>query len=62
MKEKTLNAQPPTSNAQLKAGATPVIEWAADGVQVNELPNANYGATPEVRRYDLEDRLLDFAS
>ena len=61
MKEKTLNAQRPTSNARLKAGATPVIEWAADGVRVNELPNANYGATPEVRRYDLEDRLLDFA-
>ncbi len=61
MKEKTLNAQLPTSNVQLKAGATPVIEWAADDVRVNELLNANYGATREVRRYDLEDRLLDFA-
>ena len=61
MKEKTLNAQRPTSNARLKTDATPVIEWAADGVRVNELPTANYGATREVRRYDLEDRLLDFA-
>src|SRR6267378_7334293 len=61
MKEKTLNAQLPTSNVQLKAGATPVIEWAADDVRVNELRNANYGATRDVRRYDLEDRLLDFA-
>jgi four helix bundle protein len=55
MKEKTLNAQLPTSNVQLKAGATPVIEWAADDVRVNELRNANYGATRDVRRYDLED-------
>jgi len=61
MKEKTLNAQLPTSNAQWRAVATPVIEWAADDVRVNELRNANYGATREVRRYDLEDRLLDFA-
>jgi len=61
MKEKTLNDQLPTSNAQWRAVATPVIEWAADDVRVNELRNANYGATREVRRYDLEDRLLDFA-
>jgi hypothetical protein len=45
----------------LKTDATPVIEWAADSVRVNELPTANYGATREVRRYDLEDRLPDFA-
>jgi hypothetical protein len=45
----------------LKTDATPVIEWAADSVRVNELPTANYGATREVRRYDLEERLPDFA-
>ena len=61
MKEKTLNAQRPTSNVRSKTDATPVIEWDADGVRVNELPIANYGATREVRRYDLEDRLLDFS-
>src|SRR6201984_1322089 len=61
MKEKTLKAQRPTSNARSKTDATPVIEWDADGVRVNELPIANYGATREVRRYDLEDRLLDFS-
>jgi four helix bundle protein len=61
MKEKTLNTQRSTSNAQLKTGATPVIEWAANGVRVNELPSTNYGTPREARRYDLEDRLLDFA-
>ena len=39
----------------------PVIDWAADRLRVNELSDANYGATREARRYDLEDRLLDFA-
>jgi four helix bundle protein len=61
MKEKTLNTQRSTSNAQLKTGATPVIEWAANGVRVNEPPSTNYGTRREARRYDLEDRLLDFA-
>jgi four helix bundle protein len=61
MRKKTLNAQFPTPNSEFKGSATPVIEWAIDGVRVNELPNANYGATREARRYDLEDRLLDFA-
>lgn len=61
MKEKTPNAQRPTSNAELKRVKVPVIEWAADGVRVNELPNANYGVTRRPRHYDLEDRLLDFA-
>jgi four helix bundle protein len=54
MKEKT-------PNAELKRVKAPVIEWAADGVRVNELPNANHGVTRRARHYDLEDRLLDFA-
>jgi four helix bundle protein len=61
MRKKTLNAQRPTSNAEFKRAGTPVIEWAAGDVRVNELPSATYGATRETRRYDLEDRLLDFA-
>ena len=59
--KKTPNTQRPTRNAEFRKRAAPVIEWTADGVRVNELPNANYGATREVRGYDLEDRLLDFA-
>ena len=61
MKKKTLNAQRPTSNAEFKRGGAPVIEWAAGGIRVNEVPNANYGSRRETRRYDLEGRLLDFA-
>ena len=61
MRKKTLNAQRPTTNAELKRSATPVIEWTADGVRVNELPNANYRVAREARHYDLEHRLLDFA-
>jgi four helix bundle protein len=61
MKKRTLNAQRPTPNAEFKGGATPVIEWAVNGVRLNELPNTNYAARQEARQYDLEDRLLDFA-
>jgi four helix bundle protein len=61
MRGKTPNTHHPTSNAEFKRNATPVIEWAADGVRVTELPNADYGVTREVQRYDLENRLLDFA-
>jgi four helix bundle protein len=61
MTKKTLNAQRQTSNAEFKRSATPVIEWTADGGRINELPNANYAAMRGARRYDLEDRLLDFA-
>jgi four helix bundle protein len=61
VKKKTPNAQRRTPNAEFKRGATPVIEWAASGVRINELPNTNYVTRREARQYDLEDRLLDFA-
>jgi four helix bundle protein len=61
MKKKTPNAQRPTPNVEIKRRSTPVIEWAVGGVRVNELPSTNYVARQDTRRYDLEDRLLDFA-
>jgi four helix bundle protein len=61
MKRKMPNAQRPTPNAQFQRRATPVIEWAVNGVRLNELPNTNYAARREARQYDLEDRLVDFA-
>ncbi len=51
IKKRTPNAERPTPN----------IEWTGDGIRVSELPNSNYGARRDGRRYDLEDRLLDFA-
>jgi four helix bundle protein len=50
MKKQTSNVQRPTPN----------IEWGPDGFRVTESPNSEYHLSKE-RRYDLEDRLLDFA-
>jgi four helix bundle protein len=50
MKKKTPNAQHPTPNAQ--RNSAPII--------ARELPSAAYG-TEKGRKYDLEDRLLEFA-
>ena len=61
MNKKTPNAERPTPNAEFKERSASVIEWSEDGVAVHELPSVNYGATPHPRRYDLEERLLDFA-
>jgi four helix bundle protein len=51
MKKKTPNAQRPTPN----------IEWTAGGLSVSEPPNSEYGANKNLPKYDLEDRLLEFA-
>ena len=50
-KKKTPNAQHPTPN----------IEWSRDGIRINESSNTEYGGARRNPRYDLEDRLLDFA-
>jgi four helix bundle protein len=51
MKKKTSNAQRRTSN----------IEWSSDGLRLREAPTREYGNTKNQPKYDLEDRLLDFA-
>jgi four helix bundle protein len=48
-----------TSNAQRR---TPNIEWTPNGIRINESPNAEYGTPKHSRKYDLEDRLLEFAA
>jgi four helix bundle protein len=45
------NAQRPTIN----------IEWSARGVRLYEMPTAEYGDNKSQPKYDLENRLLDFA-
>jgi four helix bundle protein len=67
MKRKTLNAQRPTPNAEAKKPRTanaqrPTldIELGLRGLSVNELADSDYGGR-RGGRYDLEDRLLDFA-
>ena len=61
MRKKTSNVQRLTPNAEFRTRATSTGGRIADGVRVNELPNTNYGASRDSRRYNLEDRLLDFA-
>src|SRR6266436_466338 len=51
MKKKTPNAQRRTLN----------IEWSAHGVRLYEIPTAEYGDNKSPPKYDLENRLLDFA-
>jgi four helix bundle protein len=67
MKRKTPNAQRPTPNSEVRKQRTPSaesptlnIEWDPQGFRVNEPADSDYGARSE-RRYDLEERLLDFA-
>jgi four helix bundle protein len=61
MKNKTPNAQRRTPNANVSANRPTLnIEWRLHGFRVNEPVNSEYGARRD-RRYDLEDRLLDFA-
>ena len=50
-----MKAKKKTSNAQYR---TPNAELRGDGLRVVELPDRTYGA----RRYDLEERLLEFAA
>jgi four helix bundle protein len=47
-----------TSNVQRR---TPKIEWRANGPRVSESPNGEYGTRKNSPKYDLEDRLLEFA-
>ena len=61
MRKKTPNVQRSTPNAEFRRRATPLVGWVRDRVRVNELPNTNYGAHRQARRYNLEARLLDFA-
>jgi four helix bundle protein len=67
MKRKTSNAQHRTSNAEVKKPRTESAEWSTvniecglHGSRVNDLADSEYGVRRD-RRYDLEDRLLDFA-
>src|SRR5947209_3673946 len=58
--DSTLNAQrqqKKTSNAERR---TPNIEWKKQSLRVKESPDFQYSAK-EQPKYDLEDRLLDFA-
>jgi four helix bundle protein len=67
MKRKTPNVQRRTPNAEVKKQKTNSaecstlnIEWGLGGFRVNDLADSEYGVRRD-RRYDLEDRLLDFA-
>jgi four helix bundle protein len=67
MKKKTPNAQRRTPNAEVKkpriesAECSALnIEWGSLGFRVNDLADSQYGVRRD-RRYDLEERLLDFA-
>src|SRR5436309_6777646 len=67
MIKKTLNAKRRTSNVEVKCNRTtnaepPAlnIEWGLQGFRVNESPTSAYSGRRDMR-YDLEDRLLDFA-
>jgi four helix bundle protein len=66
MKRKTLNARRPTPNAEVRKPrksaecSTLNIEWGLHGFRVNDLADSEYGMRRD-RRYDLEDRLLNFA-
>jgi four helix bundle protein len=51
MKKKTPNAQ----------RRTPNIEWREAGVYLSETADGEYGNNKNPPKYDLEDRLLDFA-
>jgi four helix bundle protein len=65
--KKTPNAQLRTPKAEVEIKQTPDserpklnIEWGLNGFRVNESVTSEYSARRH-RRYDLEDRLLDFA-
>ena len=67
MKRKTPNAQHPTSNAEVKKPRTHSAEWSTidigcglHGFRVKDFADSEYGVR-RGRRYDLEERLLDFA-
>jgi four helix bundle protein len=67
MKKKTLNAQRRTPNTEVEDKTTPnaegptlTIGWGLHGFRVNESPTFEYTGRRD-RRYDLEDRLLNFA-
>ena len=67
MKRKTPNAQRRTPNAEVRKPRTKRdecstlnIEWGLHGLRINDLADSEYGVSRD-RRYDLEDRLLDFA-
>src|SRR5438093_289680 len=67
MKRKTPNAQRRTPNAEVRKQRAPNaerstlnIEWDPHGFRVNEPADSDYGARKGTR-YDLEERLLDFA-
>src|SRR5260370_30632850 len=61
MNKRTPNAQRRTPNVKLGADCPTVnVEWGLDGFRVNELEDSEYGVRSD-RRYDLEDRLLNFA-
>lgn len=55
---RTLNVEHPTSNTE-PMKRTSNIEWNGSAVRVGESANVEYSGR---RRYDLEDRLLEFAA
>jgi four helix bundle protein len=61
MNKRTPNAQRRTPNVKLGADCPTLnVEWGLHGFRVNELEDSEYGVRSD-RRYDLEDRLLNFA-
>jgi four helix bundle protein len=61
MNKRTPNAQRRTPNVKLGADCPTLnVEWGLHGFRVNELEDSEYGVKSD-RRYDLEDRLLNFA-
>lgn len=67
MKKKTPNVERPTPNGEVESKGMPNaqrptlnIEWDLHGFRVNESASSEYSGRRD-KRYDLEDRLLDFA-
>jgi four helix bundle protein len=63
MKEKTPNPPPPWTGYAVASAQrrTLNIEWSPRGVRLCEIPTAEYGDNKSPPKYDLENRLLDFA-
>jgi hypothetical protein len=61
MKKKTSNVQPAFARLRRGRRRTPNIEFSTDGVRIRELRTGEYGDNKNPAKYDLEDRLLDFA-
>ena len=63
MKKKTPNPPSPRRGYGVPGAQrrTPNIEWCEEGVYLSETADGEYGNNKNQSKYDLEDRLLDFA-